>query len=279
VRQPTDALRSVARQLDVVLNGGPAVVGEVYWGPYGGTPVYRWTHRGMSPGALEVSEAAWTWLTRSPLGPPEPQTAAARRWERRRLIFDPTAQLAARGLPTSGRGVLAPGLLPTVPENPWEVRYAAERGEVTFPFCRVSFPTGPVTAGTSTFYTVAQAVLAELYPSAGAETAEAAMLEATDLMGLLLRGLRGERRVGDGHPLRIPLYDYDGVDLESGATQRRLPSDYLRVEALSPRPLPDAADPRRVAVVCDMRVEWRVPVSPRGGRRLVDSLRLNTSGS
>jgi hypothetical protein len=165
-----------------------------------------------------------------------------------------------------------------MPDDPWEIRYAAERGAVKFPFCRVSMPTPAVLTGPARYYDITQAMLIEAYPAVSEDDAERAILVATDVMGLLTRGIRGEG-VGPGRPLRIPLYDYDGVDIESGVTQRRLPHDFLRVEEFSPRLLPDIADPRGVAVIVDMRVNWRVAVSHRTGQLAVDSLGLVTAGS
>lgn len=279
MRQPTDALRSVVRQMDLILNDGPATLAEVWTGPLGGPATHRWTHRGMSPGAREVSEAAWTWLTQSPLSPPESVTDANRRWESRRLIFAPTGQeITDNSLPTSGAVVAEPSSLPAMLEQPWEVRIAASRGDVGFPFCRVQFTTAPVIAGSARLYEITQPMLIEAYPQDKGPDAERAMLAATDLIGVLLRGVRGEG-VGAGRPMRIPLYDYDGVDIDSGVSQRRLPHDYLWLEDFAPRPLPDAADPQRVAVVVDLRVKWRVSVSHRTGQLAVDSLGLVTAGS
>lgn len=272
MRSPTDALRSVGRQLDVVLNAGPAIVAEVYFG------THRWTHRGMAPGALNVSEAQWTWLRSLPLDGPEPVAQYGRRWERRKLSFDPAADIVTQALPTTGAPVAAPGSLPPLEDNPWEVRYAAERGEVTFPFCRVSMPVAATTSGSAQFYVVSQPMLVECYPHISSATAEAAVIAATDVMGTLLSGFRGIS-AGLGQTMRVPLYDYDGVPLEEGVTDRRLEHDFLRVEDFAPRLLPDAADPRRVAVVADMRVSWRVPVSHRGRTRVVDSLRFEIAGS
>lgn len=279
MRQPTDALRSVVRQMDLILNDGPATLAEVWTGPLGGPPTHRWTHLGMAPGALEVSESAWTWLTQSQLAPAESVVDGARRWETRRLIFDPTVQeMSDNGLPTAGAAVAEPSSLPEGPSDPWEVRFAAERGSVGFPFCRVQFTTAPVISGSARFYEITQPMLVEAYPQEQAADAERGILAATDLIGVLLRGVRGEG-VGDGRPMRIPLYDYDGVDIDSGVSQRRLPHDFLWLEDFAPRTLPDAADPRRVAVVADMRVKWRVSVSHRTGQLAVDSLGLVTAGS
>ena len=65
--------------------------------------------------------------------------------------------------------------------------------------------------------------------------------------------------VGFGRTIRVPLYDYEGSGFQDGAAVYRHPSDFLRVQDFSPRLLPDPNDPRRIPVVADLRVTWRVP--------------------
>jgi hypothetical protein len=136
----------------------------------------------------------------------------------------------------------------------WEVRFAANPGEFAYPFARVQAVGPPVTSGAALYYVVSQPMSIELY-EAPREDEEESLMQAMNLQGVLLHGFRGEG-VGDGRPLRIPLFDFDGVDLQTEGTERN-PSDYLRVEDFAPRLLSDLQDPRRVAVVCDLRVTWR----------------------
>lgn len=279
MRGVTDALRSVVRQTDVVLNAGPAPLGEVYWSLVpGGPEVYRWTHGRIAPGCLEVDERAWTWLELSRLGPPEAVVSAGRRWERRRMVFPPSAgDIAAHSLPTVGVPVAAPGSLEPLPTNLWEVRWAAERGEVLFPFCRVNLSAGVVATNSASFQVYTQPMVLECYPVEMAENADLALILATRTADVLTEGFCGAG-VGVGRSKRIPLYDYEAVPLEEGVSQRRLPQDFLRIEDWSSRTLPDPSDARRVACIVDLRVAWDVSVARHRGTRLVDSVLTGIDG-
>lgn len=256
MRGTRDALRSVKRYLDLVLNEGPPPLGEIWWGPDpAGAETYRWTHRGVSPGCLEVDEAAWTWLKRSSRGPEEVVVGqAARRWARSRLVYDPTPDLIAVGLPTAGTPVDAPGSLEPGDET-WEVALHAERGTFEFPLCRVTLLPGGGTSGPARFYDVTQPMAIECYPRVP-DDAELAIDAALQVQDALLDAFRG-RGVDDGRPRLIPLFDYDGVPLAEGVADTRLPNDFLRVLDFSPRLLPDPQDPRQVRIVADLRVGWR----------------------
>lgn len=280
MRGVTDALRSMVRQTDVVLNDGPAVLGEVYWADtVGGSPVYRWTNEGVAPGCMEVDELAWEWLRGSRLAPPEQVVVASRRFERRKLIFEPTADdIAAYSLPVSGATVASPGSLPAGAKNPWEVRWAAERGEVLYPFCRVNLSAAAATTASAHYYSITQPMTIECYPTDKASDQDTAIMLASGVLDTLTRGFIGEG-VGDGHMRRVPLYDYEAVPLEEGVSQRRLPMDFLSVQDWSVRTLPDPTDLRRCAAIVDLRVSWRVSVDRHRGTRLVDSVNAVTAGS
>ena len=295
MRGSRDALRSVKRYLDLVLNSGPPPLGEVWWAPApapptpwdDAVPTYRWTHRGIAPGALEVDAAAWRWLKGSPRGPDEiVYGASGRRWARTRLVWDPSAELAQLGLPTAGTPVAEPGGLPAPSEQAWEVALWAERGTFDFPFCRVMLVAGASTSGPSFYYEVTQPMVIECYP-APVDDPEEAIDRATAVQDVLLDGFRG-RGVDEGRPLRVPLYDYDLVPITEGVSQSRNESDYLRVLDFAPRVLPSLEDPRHHWVVADVRVAWRKsvrleqmpgrgliagePVDGVQGRRVVESV-------
>lgn len=276
MRGLTDALRSVARHCDLLLNDGPAPLGEVYYATHAapGSPVYRWTTRGIAPGCLDVGEAAWMWLREvSGHAPGESVVGAGRRWERRRLLWDPTPYLVKYGLPTTGTPVAAPGSLDPLPENPWEVRLWGGRGEVAFPFCRVSLTASLATIPQGVhYYTAVQPMSVECYPTDRAADEEQAILLAASTIDRLARGFRGDAHLGAARPLRVPLYDYEEVPLEEGVSQRRLDPDYLSVADFAARSLPDPTDPRRVAAIADVRLSWRVAAEVDRGKWLVESV-------
>lgn len=293
MRGTRDALRSVKRYLDLVLNSGPPPLGEVWWAPWDEPATYRWTHRGVAPGALEVDAAAWRWLKTSPRGPDEVVFGAGgRRWARSRLVWDPTDELAALELPTAGAPVPEPGGLPTPSEQPWEVALWAERGTFDFPFCRVMLLTGASTSGPSLYYEVTQPMAIECYP-APADDPEEAIDRATAIQDALIEGFRG-RGVDEGRPRRVPLYDYDLVPVTEGVSQSRNPSDFMRVEDFAPRILPSLEDARHQRVVADLRVSWTKslrleqlpgrglvegePVDGIQGQRVVESVNVEIEG-
>jgi hypothetical protein len=297
MRGTRDALRSVGRYLDLALNDGPPLLGEVYWQPPGAPdPTWRWTHLGVAPGCLEVGEAQWMWLKRSQRGPDDAVVLDGRRWARSRLTWDPSIYLASVGLPQTGTPVAETSLAPTGEE--WEVRFWAERGEFREPFCRVSLVTASGTSGPALYYEVSQPMAIECYPNR-ADDPEGAIDRATAVQDALLHAFRG-RGTDEARPKRIPLYDYDGVPLDQGVAESRLDTDFMRVTDFSPRLLPDLQDPRRVGVVADVRLSWRKDVrleelpqrpSPIGGAatggsvvpvrggRLVESVDVEITGS
>lgn len=251
----------MVRHIDLALNGGPALLAELYWQPHGASSeTWRWTTQGLAPGCLDVAEAQWQWLLSQPLAGPEPRTGAARRWERRKLVFDPSAGLGAAGVPTSGSPVAAPGGLPLLPENPWEVRLYGGRGEVTFPFCRVNLTASVATVPQGVhYYRAVQPMSVECYPEDRAGEEDQAILDALEVLQVLERAFRHDAGLGAARPLRVPLFDYDGVPLTAGVQDRRSASDFMRVEDFAGRHLPDPQDSRRVAAVADVRVAWDVP--------------------
>lgn len=274
MRGVTDALRSVVRHTDLVLNEGPAPLGEVY-----SLSGRRFTHGGIAPGCVEVGERAWTWLRQNDLTPPEPVEAGGRRWERRRLLWPASdAALLAAGADPGGPVAASPSLLAPLAENLWEVRWAAERGEITYPFCRVNLTAGAATVPAAAYYSVTQPMSLECYPVDQAADPDEALLLATGVIDVLTRGFCGEG-VAEGRMRRVPLYDYEAVPGTAGVSGRRNPSDFLSLEDWSSRTLPDPTDLRRCAAIVDLRVRWRASVNRHRGTTLVDSVNVVTAGS
>jgi hypothetical protein len=254
MRGTIDAVRSVKRYLDEILNEGPPPLGEVWWGPeVEGPALYRWTHRGMVSGCLDVGEAEWRWLKLSRRGPEVPAGLGPLRWAHSRLVYDPTPDLAAAGLPTTGTPVERSSLVPG--DGPWEVALWAEAGTLDYPFCVVTLSAPAGTSGPALYYDVTQPMAIECYPTP-TNDAEESIHRAATVQDKLLEGFRGAAAAG-GRPLRIPLYDYEGVPLTEGVEESRIGSDFMRVLDFSPRVLPNPQDPLQVRVVADLRVGWR----------------------
>lgn len=137
----------------------------------------------------------------------------------------------------------------------WEVRIPGEE-EFAFerPFARVgrAGQTTIVQATNFRFSKNTQALVVSVFPRVKA-TAEDSLLEAGSVEDILYSAFW--QRVDLGHPARIPLFDYDGIGTERGS-QRRHPSDYLRVEDFSVSATQDATDAKLITVTADLRVAW-----------------------
>lgn len=244
------------------------------------SPWWRWTHNKAAPFVPTVPERAWASLRSYDLMGADLVQEAGRRWEKRRLRWPPRwADLDRVG---AWPGYLAEPLAPTSslppdPPNLWEVRLAGERGEITYPFCRVNVTSAPAYRMHGGYYSVAQALSLECYPSEGADSAERAVEDAARVGDLLTRGFWEGQGQG-GRPRRVPLFDYELTTLEQAVWGARLPTDYLQVEDWAPRQLPDPTDQRRVALVVDVRVGWRVRQPPARGGRVTAAVQAGVAG-
>jgi hypothetical protein len=138
----------------------------------------------------------------------------------------------------------------------WEVRFSGEEYEFRLPFCLVAWAGQSVYEGSREFPTVTRPMQIDCYP-AHVDTVEAARLQAEEVEGLLFDAFRVGR--GLGRPERIPFYDYAGVGLGQGTSEKRLPNDFLRIVpgSLQIEPLADPTDDRWIRIVASMRLSWR----------------------
>lgn len=145
----------------------------------------------------------------------------------------------------------------------WEVALEADRGEIDPPFVRV-IPAGDVVrTGSPRWAELVQPFTIDAYPVPAATSPESEQ-NAAGVIDQLERAL--SVGVGKGRPLRIPLYDFDGISLEE-TSYARADTDFLQVLDVSIRRLPDPEDARNIAVVADVRLRWR-----RAGRLPFDSV-------
>jgi hypothetical protein len=135
----------------------------------------------------------------------------------------------------------------------WEVRLWAERGTLAYPFVRVQTVGPAARSGPALYYAMTQALSIECYPEPTGDT-ELSILAATDVCDALILAFAAQG-VGEGRGLRIPLYDYDGVELTDPSTERDS-HDFLRLVDFSTRTLVDVEDSTRVAAIADARVQW-----------------------
>jgi hypothetical protein len=156
----------------------------------------------------------------------------------------------------------------------WEVALAADRGEFAYPFARVQ-PAGDVTrSGPALYAELSQPMSIQCYPQPQ-DTVVASESAAAEVLDALERAF--SVGVGKGRPLRVPLYDYDGVPVEAQSYERD-DRDFLQVTDFSARTLSDPEDARNIAVVADVRVRWRrAGRLPYGGTQLVESVKVAPS--
>lgn len=166
----------------------------------------------------------------------------------------------------------------------WEVRLAEEQAAFERPFALVGPAGNEVYRGPAHTADVVFPCAIHLYPEKG-ETPEAALMGALDVSEWLFQGFR--QGIGYGGPLRVPLWDYTGVALNEGATERvalpgdddHMHGDYMRVEDLSANRIKDPDEPTLYTVAVDVRLGWRrVGRLPSGGEVLT-SVRLESEGS
>lgn len=84
--------------------------------------------------------------------------------------------------------------------------------------------------------------------------------------------------VSAGRPMRIPLYDYEGVPLEEGSMLRRYP-DYLRVVDLSIDRAQAPEDEMKWTVIAEARLTWRRAAEVPSGTRLAGDIRTDFTPS
>lgn len=255
MRSKTDAIRSLQKYVSQVLAPNPELSAITFSGT-------AWTVQQRVAGAFDVPYATWLWLKgRDRHQPVAVGTADMPQsfYLASALVADPVAAAALAGvtLPVSG---------PTVAEfklgmqQPWEVRTWYDRGEIPEdrPHARVHFVGSGGTTGPALYYEVVQPMGIECYPVPAGSVKESTLL-ASAVEDVLLAGFRGAG-VQAGRPRRIPMWDFDGVATDD-TSELRGASDYMKLVDFSSRQLPDPADPRRVAVMVDLRVSWRTDVS------------------
>jgi hypothetical protein len=160
----------------------------------------------------------------------------------------------------------------------WEVRFAGEEGAFRRPFARVEEASGARYRMTGAMQMEATQPFSILCHIEEREHVDAARLEAARVQGLLVQAFlvgthapsRRERTgfavnstqartVSRGHPLRVPLYDYDGIGVDEAATEDdRAPNDFMRVtsDPLIQVIFPDSVEDLRYVVAATVTMSW-----------------------
>lgn len=153
----------------------------------------------------------------------------------------------------------------------WEVRMTDEEGAFKRPFARVS-PAAPARHQMhgARHRKITQRAVVVAYPEEKS-TADLAIMEATRVTellqfafvgpGLMVNGYRPS--TGRGHPMRLPLWDYEGIALDQPATDaERATNDFMRLEDEPViGPLRDTDDELLWVVTADFQVSWTASVA------------------
>lgn len=142
----------------------------------------------------------------------------------------------------------------------WDVRLAQDRGEVVvgIPLAIVETVADTAFTGSSLYADVSKPMQVSCYP-VPPDTAEAAILQAADVEELLHVGFRMVG-VGQGRPLRVPLYNWDGIDptvAVASDPDDRYRSDYLRIDGFSTAQIANAQDQKLIRVIASLTARWR----------------------
>jgi hypothetical protein len=152
----------------------------------------------------------------------------------------------------------------------WEVRMPLEEGTFRRPSLYVKPVGAPALTGPAHAFDTGQRYTIYGYPPPGPTSPES--LERAEACRWALIRLF---RVGipPGAPLRVPLYDYDGVPLDGAAAGVRFDRDYLRADdpSVDLVQLPD--DERLFTVTAEIRMSWRSEGRVASGDRMVRALR------
>lgn len=175
--------------------------------------------------------------------------------------------------------------------NTWEVRLWGEEGKFHLPFAYVARVPGGTTTEGSAYHggRVTASFAIHCHPVPG-NRVEESILVAGDVEHALNIGFRFQG-VDLGRPMRVPLYDYDGIPLGAGSNIRHalvdpgsdgvngVHGDYMRVASFGTNLLPDPEDDRRIAVVADIRLSWGVPGRLLSGPQAKSVLKVKPSGT
>jgi hypothetical protein len=151
----------------------------------------------------------------------------------------------------------------------WETRLAIEEGTFRRPFCRVGLAGPTQYSGPSYHQDAIQPCTLHLFPTPQPNP-ELALMAALAIEEGLYQGFLVGRDLGRAR--RIPLWDFDGVDLDHTSTKRSY-CDYLRINDLSVGRRVDPENEQNVVVTADIRVNWRRRADAPGWNKVLREIR------
>ncbi len=226
---------------------------------------------GLVAGCLNAAAPAWAEALSAPRWgfPPAGLMSGTGRRYRIAMLLDMPGDVAT----TLGAGIAADSL--TDPDE-WDVRFMHDPGEFQYPLCIVK-PVGAAATQLHQFYMeVTQPFVVYAYPTPPDEAVangSQAQLAAERVRQLLVTAL-GASRANGAKPMRLPLYDYDGLESAMPAGSRNA-WDFLKVVDASVDLMPEPTDVRQPVVVADVRLNWRVAGDDGRGTVLAKALELD----
>ena len=164
----------------------------------------------------------------------------------------------------------------------WEVRPWADEGSFELPAIFVRLNGSTSITGGAWLHTVEQPMRVYAYPVPEDN------VSASNLVGLRLQETLHDLFAQGGWqsggslaaPLRLPLWDWDGMALDDSSDPPRGDRDYMRIALpLTLNQQNDPQDQRLVIVTADLRISWGRSFRSTTDETLVQSVRLNQTAT
>lgn len=153
----------------------------------------------------------------------------------------------------------------------WEIGFFNQEATFTRPGVEVKPGTSQDGGGTRHSSDVVLPIMLYAYPEPG-DSVSAGFDNALAVEETFWQAFRVG--VGEGRPMRVPLYDYEGISINEGTLLRRYP-DYLRIADLSITRSQAPTNESLWTVTCETRVGWRRSGELEAGTRLARALKVD----
>lgn len=155
----------------------------------------------------------------------------------------------------------------------YEIGFFSEQGTFARPGVSVRLVGPQLGSGSRHTVDLIQPAAVYVYPPEGEsveQTFDSVMLAEETLWQAFHVGIQ------EGKPMRVPLFDYEGMGVDEESTRRRYP-DYLRIVDLSIDRAQSPEDEKKWTVTAELRLSWRRAALLPGGTRLAQTLKSGFS--
>ena len=158
----------------------------------------------------------------------------------------------------------------------WEVATVRSEGIFARPFLHVEASTPVASTPVGAHHAeVRQSFAVVAYPEPGATEEEAALVALQAQEAIWLAFARG---VGQGRPLRVPVYSYALHAVGEAASEDERITFARVIEPPSVHATPDTAEDRCWLVLCDVRLSWTRATAPPPAGPPVERIAVNGRG-